>query len=153
MRIRLHQGGLSDSIKTVSDLQDWEDFVEYCKKYNINIKSVRCEHYSGPDERIGWSDTWVILAWFNDVMCERRLPLAFSEGDVMKLKKGNEKGECMSSVKVSKPKYATPCLICCEYVIINGSDNTPKICSECRRAVLAIRKHFIFENVKLPEEE
>lgn len=90
MRIRIHQGGLSDSLTTLSDLQDWEDFVEYCKKYNINIKSVRCEHYSGPDERIGWSDTWIILAWFNGVMCERELPLAFSEGDVMKLERRNK---------------------------------------------------------------
>lgn len=86
----MHQGGLSDSIKTVSELHDWEDFVEYCKKYNINIKSVRCEHYSGPDERIAWNDTWVILAWFNGVMCERELPLAFSEGDVMKLERRNK---------------------------------------------------------------
>ena len=90
MRIRMHQGGLSDSLTTVSVLGDWDDFVEYCKKYNINIKSVKCEHYSGPDERIGWSDTWVILAWFNGVICERELPLAFSEGDVMKLKRRNK---------------------------------------------------------------
>ena len=90
MRIRMHQGVLSDSLTTVSVLQDWEDFVEYCKKYNINIKSVRCKHYSGQDERIGWSDTWVIFAWFNGVMCERELPLAFSEGDVMKLERRNK---------------------------------------------------------------
>lgn len=29
-------------------------------------------------------------AWFNDIMCERELPLAFSEGDVMKLKRRNK---------------------------------------------------------------
>lgn len=90
MRIRLHQGGLSDSITTMSDLQDWEDFVEYCKKYDINIKSVRCEHYSGSDYRIGWKDTWIILGWFNNVNVENRVPIAFSEGNVIDLERRNK---------------------------------------------------------------
>ena len=59
----------------------------------------------------------------------------------------------MLSVKVSEPERATPCLICGEYVKVNCSDNQPKICSECRRAVLAIRKQYKIVNVKLPEEE
>lgn len=59
----------------------------------------------------------------------------------------------MLSLKVSEPKCATPCLICGEYVIINCSDNTPKICSEYIRAVLAIRKQYKIVNVKLPEEK
>ena len=62
-------------------------------------------------------------------------------------------GYFRNSMKFSEPKCATPCLICGEYVTVNCSDNTPKICSECRRAVLAIRKHFNIVNVKLPEEE
>ena len=59
----------------------------------------------------------------------------------------------MFCIKISEPKCATPCLICGEKVTVNLSDNTPKICSECRRAVLAIRKQYKFKNVKLPEEE
>ena len=59
----------------------------------------------------------------------------------------------MLSVKFSEPKYATPCLICGEYVTVSYHDNLPKICSECRRAVLAIRKQYKIENVKLPKEE
>ena len=59
----------------------------------------------------------------------------------------------MLSIKVSEPKIATPCLICGEYVTVNCSDDKPKICSECRRAVLAIRKQYKIVNVKLPEEE
>ena len=90
MRIRLHQGGLSDSITTMSDLQDWEDFVEYCKKYDINIKSIECEHYSGPDNRIEWKDTWIILGWFNNVNVEHSVPIAFSEGNVMDLERRNK---------------------------------------------------------------
>ena len=59
----------------------------------------------------------------------------------------------MLSVKVSELNCVTRCLICGEYVKVNCSDNTPKICSECRRAVLAIRKQYKIVNVKLPEEE
>lgn len=90
MRIRLHQGGLSDSMKTVSELHDWNDFEEYCKKYNINIKSIECEHYSGPDDRIGWKDTWIILGWFNNSYVEHRVPIAFSEVNVMVLERRNK---------------------------------------------------------------
>ena len=59
----------------------------------------------------------------------------------------------MPSVKISEPQYATKCLICGEGVPINYPNEGPKICNECRRAVLAIRKQYKFKNVKLPEEE
>lgn len=90
IRIRMYQGGLSDSIKTVSELHDWNDFERYCKKYDINIKSIECEHYGGHDYRIGWKDTWIILGWFNNVNVEHRVPIAFSEGNVMDLERRNK---------------------------------------------------------------
>ena len=58
----------------------------------------------------------------------------------------------MLSIKISEPHYATGCLICGEGVSINYPTEGPKICNECRRAVLAIRKQFNIESVKLPEE-
>ena len=59
----------------------------------------------------------------------------------------------MRSVKISKPQYATRCLICGEGVPMKYEKDYPKICKECRRAVLAIRKQYKIHNVKLPEEE
>ena len=59
----------------------------------------------------------------------------------------------MRSVKISESQYATKCLICGEGVPIHYPGEGPKICSECRRAVLAIRKQYKIKNVKLPEEK
>ena len=57
------------------------------------------------------------------------------------------------SEKISEPQYATKCLICGEGVPIHYPNEGPRICNECRRAVLAIRKQYKIKNVKLPEEE
>ena len=59
----------------------------------------------------------------------------------------------MPSINISEPRYATKCLICGEGVSIHYPGEGPKICNECRRAVLAIRKQYKIHNVKLPEEE
>lgn len=59
----------------------------------------------------------------------------------------------MPTIKISEPKCYTRCLICGEGVLINYPGEGPRICNECRRAVLAIRKQYKIQNVKLLEEE
>lgn len=52
----------------------------------------------------------------------------------------------------SKSFLATKCLICGEAVPMKHEKDYPKICDECRRAMLAIRKQYKIINVQLPEE-
>lgn len=91
MKIRMHRGGLAESMETAEELQSWSDFEYFCEKHEIDINSIRCEHYSGSDERIGWKDTWIIISrfkltkFYNDPK-EDTAPVAFSDGNVMELK-------------------------------------------------------------------
>ena len=62
----------------------------------------------------------------------------------------------MPSIKISaiEPAYAIPCGICREPIPVGNNPHISfAICNECRRAVLAIRKQYKIDNVKLPEEE
>lgn len=88
MKIRMHRGGLAESMETAAELKRWQDLEKFCEKYGININTIKCEHYSGPDDRINWEDIWIVLASFQN---ETEIgPVAFSDGDVTELEYDNE---------------------------------------------------------------
>ena len=84
MKIRMHRGGLGESMETAAELNRWHDLEKFCEKYGININTIECKHYSGPDKRIGWKDTWIVLASFQNET--EIVPVAFSDRNVMELK-------------------------------------------------------------------
>lgn len=85
MKIRMHRGGLTESMETEEELQSWNDLENFCEQHDIDINSIKCEHYSGADERIGWVDTWIILARFKNDPEEDVVPVAFSDGNIKDL--------------------------------------------------------------------
>ena len=87
MKVRFHRGGLAESMATMFEPKDWQDFCEHCKEESefILTDSIKCEHYCGADDRIGWKDTWIITAKYNYEADSYDYPIGFSDEDIMKL--------------------------------------------------------------------
>lgn len=93
MKVRFHRHLLADSMATQFEPKDWEDFCKHCEAEYFLTDEIKCEHYSGADNRIGWKDTWIILAKFNLSTEKGKVytdgefyPCAFSDENVLNLK-------------------------------------------------------------------
>ena len=88
MKIRFHRGGIVEAMETMFEPKDWEDFCKHCEEENeyIITDSISCRHYSGADNRIGWKDTWIILAQFKGDINNSNYPIGFADENVLDLK-------------------------------------------------------------------
>lgn len=90
MKVRLHRGGISDSLKTQFEPVSWEDFCNHCKDdcESLNLDTITCELYMDePDYRIeGWNKTYIICASIG-TSNKNKYPIAYSNEDISKLKK------------------------------------------------------------------
>lgn len=84
MKVRFHRGILEESLTTMFEPTDWNDFCRYCEKEGINTGIVRSQHYSGEDNRIGWKDTWIIFARYS--VSDTVVPIGFADDDILKLR-------------------------------------------------------------------
>jgi hypothetical protein len=87
LKVRFHRGGLKESMETLFEPKDWNDFLEHVKQEdeNILVRSIKCDLYDeDPDTRIGWECTWIITARYKGESYE--YPIAFSNKNVMWLK-------------------------------------------------------------------
>ena len=88
IKVRLHRGGLEESMKTLFEPRDWADFVMHCHEvFNDMLpETIGCEIYRDqPDERIGWEKTYIIFAKDHNGFV---FPFAFSDQDITILKPG-----------------------------------------------------------------
>jgi hypothetical protein len=52
---------LDDSMRTYHEFKDLSELKEYIKSKYPEYKYIKIEPYGGPDERIGWENTYIIL--------------------------------------------------------------------------------------------
>ena len=85
--VRFHRGGLDESLRTKFKPTSWKDFCDKCKKEDSSIilDSIESKLYmTWKDDRVGWSETWVIRA--KRTYNGKLLPIGFASGDVEALK-------------------------------------------------------------------
>ena len=64
MHIRCHRGSLADAMETLANVQDYADVKAYLTQHRLPTRLLRVEWYDGPDDRIGWPATYIVLAQF-----------------------------------------------------------------------------------------
>ena len=81
MRIRMHRGGLQESMATCKECPSMKEVVDYLEDNDIDVDSVYCELYCNEgDERIGWKKTYMILGRYQEMMDDTKsYPLAFCD--------------------------------------------------------------------------
>ena len=87
MKVRFQRYLLEDSMKTLFEPKDWNDFIQHCLSdcEDIIPETICCELYvDEPDDRIGWKKTYIISAEFT--YSRTLYPIGFSEEDIMSLK-------------------------------------------------------------------
>ena len=82
MKIRMHRGGLQESMETMKECPSMKEVVDYLEDNDIDVNTVYCESYCDEgDSRIGWKKTYMILGRYKDMMNETKsYPLAFCDG-------------------------------------------------------------------------
>ena len=66
MQFREHRGSLDEAMKTKVILKDRSDLLEHCKSIpalfgrTFDPAALKVEPYGGPDDRIGWSATYIV---------------------------------------------------------------------------------------------
>ena len=86
LKVRFHRGGLEESMATMFEPKDWQDFCDHCKSNDEGIitQTIKTRlYYDVLDTRIGWDKTWIITAEFNG----ESWPIGFANGNIMSLKK------------------------------------------------------------------
>jgi hypothetical protein len=81
IRIRMHRGGLQESMDTVKECHTTKDIIDYLESNGIDADSVSCELYCDEsDDRIGWKKTYLVTGRYKDWKdLERVYPLAFCD--------------------------------------------------------------------------
>lgn len=79
--IRMHHGGLQESIETMKECQTTKEAIDYLEDNGVDPDSVTCELYIDEvDERVGWEKTYLIIGRYKDWKdTERVYPLAFCD--------------------------------------------------------------------------
>lgn len=96
MKVRFHYGTIDDAMKTVFEPKDWDDFCKHLTNKYWDTNEISCKlYYDKPDRRIGWEKTWIIKTKVynpsNPSIPFVYIPIAFSNGDITKLKGYKEK--------------------------------------------------------------
>jgi hypothetical protein len=70
---REHRGSLADSMKTMVDLPDCETAIRHIRKHSfIPNTFLICMPYTGPDWRIDWPRTYIVINEYG--------PIGFADG-------------------------------------------------------------------------
>lgn len=96
MKVRFHYGTIDDAMKTMFVPKDWDDFCKHLTNKYLDTNEISCKlYYDEPDRRIGWKKTWIIKTKVynpsNLSIPFVYIPIAFSNGDITKLKGYKEK--------------------------------------------------------------
>lgn len=80
MRFRLHRGGLSESMATLVVMEaTLEKLVEYLSTLSPfdvpPVNSIQVDPYSGPDKRIGWDATFIVIVNGHPIGFTDEMPL------------------------------------------------------------------------------
>ena len=81
IRIRMHRGGLEESMKTMFKCDGVESVVHYLIMNNIDVNSCTVEMYDrNGDDRIGWDKVYIIQGRLKDDINTKVIyPLALSD--------------------------------------------------------------------------
>jgi hypothetical protein len=69
------------------EINTWKEFVDICNENEIDPETVVCRYYCSEDDQNGWDDVWVIFADYKTLISESVIPVAFSNENVLQLKK------------------------------------------------------------------
>ena len=85
IKIRMHRGGLQESMDTMKLCQSEEEVYEYLIQHGVEEQSIVCEHYSENDARIGWKSVYIILGTYSADPIKQVGPVAFTDSyiDIM----------------------------------------------------------------------
>jgi hypothetical protein len=82
IKIRMHRGGLQESMETMMKCDSIESIVHYLLINGVNINTVKVERYDiNGDDRIGWNKVYIIQGKFKNCNLPKNViyPLAFSD--------------------------------------------------------------------------
>lgn len=64
MRFRFHRGGLDESLKTTTEVQNKEELLDHINAFDFcKIVEIKFEYYAN-DPR-AWGDTWIVMKRMN----------------------------------------------------------------------------------------
>lgn len=83
MQVRMHRGGLKESLLTLEECNNTSELINYFEKHDIEVSSIRCQEYDTEiDSRIGWKETYIILGTYKGDRQKLVSVIGFSDGFV-----------------------------------------------------------------------
>ena len=82
IRIRMHRGGLQESMETMMKCDGVESVVHYLLINGVDINTVKVEMYDrNGDDRIGWDEVYIIQGKYKNCKHPENVtyPLALSD--------------------------------------------------------------------------
>jgi hypothetical protein len=79
MKLRMHRGGLAESMETMKECSNLKDIESYLSSHSIDVNTVECLYYADSDPRIGWEKVYMIHGRYKHDPSNNNYPLGFSD--------------------------------------------------------------------------